>query len=633
MRYFYWVILLLNLYGVTAAAAGADSIINIDAVEVSRPRFEVLSIGATVQPIDTFLHKISQNLSLPELLGFAGLNVNNYGPGGLSTLAVRGMSASHTAIVWDEVNLQSPMNGQFNLSVVPACFFDRASIQFGGSGVNYGSGSMTGIVHLGTANLFQQPNQLWIAPALGSFGNRSMSVGYKLGNHRLATSLKAFLQQSDNDFPYKNTADFYQRTVRQTNAGLKQYGFFPQLAVRTSDRSLLKASCWIQQYNKDIQTMMTSTTPNLSHQNDRNLWLNVQWKYVDSAYVLSVRNAYLYNQVLYTDAQQATTDNHSQSYIAELESRVWVCKNQWLQTGLNYTYDKAFSGGYSKNPTRQRASLFMQYRVENIAHRLNVVLGCRQEYVSSFIPLVYSSGLEYKLNRHWRVTTNISRNYRIPTLNDLYWKEDAFARGNPSLKPEWGWSGEAGLHQQQTWGNIQIDASQMYFYNYIYNWIVWQPDALTGKWQPINKSQGKSQGIDLRLKTSYESARIRWMLAATYQYTYARMLQSDGQWSNYPPDYVPAHRANINQMFSYRNFTVGYIHNFTGLRYSLGSRLPAFQVADLFWQYLIFKNQYKATLQFRINNVWNEFYQVRQYYAMPLRNYLFTLMLELSAKP
>ncbi|MGC8802463.1 MAG: TonB-dependent receptor, partial [Bacteroidales bacterium] len=386
MRYFYLVILLFNLSGITALSAGADSIIiNIDAVEVSRPRYEVLSIGATVQSVDTFLHKISRNLSLPDLLSFAGLNINNYGPGGLSTLAVRGMSASHTAIVWDEVNLQSPMNGQVNLSVIPSCFFDRASIQYGGSGVNYGSGSMTGIVHLGTANIFQQSNQLCISPALGSFGNRSMGMGYKLGNHRLATSLKAFLQQSDNDFPYKNTADFYQRTVRQTNAGLKQYGIFPQLAVQTSERSLLKASCWIQQYNKDIQTMMTSTTPNQSHQDDRNIWLNVQWKYVDSAYVLSLRNAYLYNQVLYTDAQQTTTDNHSQSYITELESRVWVRKNQWLQAGLKYTYDKAFSGGYSKSPTRQRTSLFMQYRIENIVQRLNMVVGCRQEYVSSFL--------------------------------------------------------------------------------------------------------------------------------------------------------------------------------------------------------------------------------------------------------
>ncbi|HOK51700.1 MAG TPA: TonB-dependent receptor, partial [Bacteroidales bacterium] len=77
----------------------------------------------------------------------------------------------------------------------------------------------------------------------------------------------------------------------------------------------------------------------------------------------------------------------------------------------------------------------------------------------------------------------------------LYWKEDAFAKGNPSLKPEWGWSGEWGVHQMWNIGGLQLEASQMFFYNKIYNWIMWQPDTV-GKWQPINKSQGKSQGVD-----------------------------------------------------------------------------------------------------------------------------------------
>ncbi|HOK98226.1 MAG TPA: TonB-dependent receptor [Bacteroidales bacterium] len=632
MRYFYLFLLWAFSTDLVVGASDTDSIINIDAVEVARHRFEVLSVGATVQPVDTFLLKVSRSLSLPDLLVFSGLNVNNYGPGGLSTIAVRGMSASHTAVVWDEVNLQSPMNGQFNLSVVPACFLDKASIQYGGSGVNYGSGSMTGIVHMGTANLFQQPNQLWFSPAIGSFGNKSMGAGYKWGNHWIATSLKTFLQQADNDFPFKNTTDFYQRTVRQTNAGLKQYGVFPQFAIRTSERSMLKASCWIQQYNKDIQTMMTSSSPNLSHQNDHNVWLNVQWKYVDSAYILSVRNAYLYNQVLYFDPSQGTTDNHSRSYITELESRIWVRKNHWLQVGINYTIDNAFSQGYNENPTRSRASMFMQYKIENIASRLNLALGARQEYVSYFTPLVYSAGIEYRVTQRWRVTANLSKNYRIPTLNDLYWKEDAFAKGNPSLKPEWGWSGEWGVHQMWNIGGLQLEASQMFFYNKIYNWIMWQPDTV-GKWQPINKSQGKSQGVDLRFKSQYQTSRIRSTTAFSYQYTYARTLQSNGQWGNLPPDYMPIHKASLSQMFTYKNLAVGYIHNYTGLRYTLGSRLPAYQVADLFGQYTLYKNQFKLSLQFRINNLWNQFYQVRQYYAMPMRNYLFTLMLDFSAKP
>ncbi|MCX7986009.1 MAG: TonB-dependent receptor [Bacteroidales bacterium] len=635
MKYF-WVILFFAHFACSFGfAEGIDSVYNIDAVHVTKPRFEVLSIGTQVQSLDTFILRAGRNLALPELLTYAGLNVNNYGPGGLSTVSVRGLSASHTAVVWEEINLQSPMNGQFNLSVVPACFLDNASIQYGGSGVNYGSGTMTGIVHLGSSGFIQQPNHIWVSPSLGSFGNKSMGVGFKMGNNRLASGLKVFFQESDNDFPFKNTADYYQRTIRQTNAGMKQYGFMPQLFFRTSNRSVLKASCWIQHYGKDIQTMMTSSNPNLTHQDDDNFLMNVQWKYVDSAVVFSIRNAYVYNKILYFDPSQEATNNNSRSYVTELETRLWFLKNQWIQVGFNHTYDVAFSEGYSTDkPTRNRTALFLQYKVENIGKRANFMIGCRQEYVTYFVPIVYSAGFEYKISQYLRFSSNFSKNYRIPTLNDLFWKEDAFAKGNPNLKPEKGWSGEVSLQQHAVvWGLINLESSQSFFYNYISNWIIWQPNEISGKWQPVNKSKGKSEGFELKVKSICELTNFRTLTTVSYQYTHARTLQNNGVWSNYPPDYVPIYKANLSQAFVYKNMTLGYIHNYTGVRYSLGKRLPDFQVADLFLGITFNTSYLKTNLQLRINNLWNELYQVRQYYAMPMRNYLLTLTLDFSAKP
>jgi len=340
-----------------------------------------------------------------------------------------------------------------------------------------------------------------------------------------------------------------------------------------------------------------------------------------------------FNQILYTDPNIGTTNNFSRSYISEAETRIGLGLKQWLQAGLNFTADEAFSDSYVDNFIRKRTSFFLQYRIENIADRLSFTAGCRQEYVSSFVPLVYNAGAEIKLTPTWRITANASKNYRIPTLNDLYWKEDAFARGNPNLKPEWGWSGEFALHQQRQFDEVHVEASQMFFYNYINDWIVWQPDALTGKWQPENKIKGRSQGVDIRLKTIWNREKFRMVSSVSYQYLHAQTLETSGQWSKNPPDYVPIHKANLSEMLVYKNLSVGYIHNYTGTRYSLGSRLPSFGVADVFCQYVLYKNRFNASLQFRINNVWDKFYQVRQFYAMPLRNYLFTLMLNFSAKP
>jgi outer membrane cobalamin receptor len=615
-----------------AAETSLDSVIVLEKVTISRPRYQFLSIGSTIISLDSSIINQSRNLSLPDVLSYVGLQVNNYGQGGLSTIAIRGLSPSHTAIVWDDINLQSPMNGQFNLSTIPVSLIDNASIQYGGSGVNYGSGSMTGIIHLENSNLINQINNIWISPAMGSYGNQSLAFGSKIGNNKLAASLKLFTQKSDNDFSFKNTTDFYQRTIQQTNAGMKQIGILPQFMARTSNKSVLKSSCWFQQYNKNIQTMMTSTTPNRDNQKDKNCFIDVQWKYIDSAFIFSAKSAYLYNQIVYTDQNNTTTYNSSQSYIIELEDRILLGKSQWLQIGLNNTSELAFSDSYSSHPQRNRTSLFSQYKIENIHNRLNLMVGLREEYISYFSPIVYDLGMEYRINKWLGMHGNYSRNYHIPTMNDLYWKEDAYTRGNKDLKPETGWSTEVGLEQKYNKNNFQLTFSQTLFYNKISNWIIWLPDPLDKKWQPENKEKGKSEGIEIREFFNYTHGNLTIHNYSAYFYTYARTCNSDGKWNNTQLDYVPLHRAVFNTSIDYKNFSFGYIQNYTGIRYSLETQLEPYQVADLFCNYSLRKNHFKTTLQFRINNLWNKFYQVRQYYAMPLRNYLITLTFNFNTK-
>ena len=65
----------------------------------------------------------------------------------------------------------------------------------------------------------------------------------------------------------------------------------------------------------------------------------------------------------------------------------------------------------------------------------------------------------------------LSTLYRLPGLNDLYWMPG----GNPDLKPEYGYSAEAGskLSWKSQNKKTKVSFEPTYFNRYIYNWIIW----------------------------------------------------------------------------------------------------------------------------------------------------------------
>ncbi|MDZ7776138.1 MAG: TonB-dependent receptor [Bacteroidales bacterium] len=91
---------------------------------------------------------------------------------------------------------------------------------------------------------------------------------------------------------------------------------------------------------------------------------------------------------------------------------------------------------------------------------------------------------------------NVSRNYRLPTLNDLYWQPG----GDPELLPERGFTLETGLkYLSQKRNGWHGGAEITWFRNDISNWIAWQPDGIMSYWTPKNITEVLSQGIEAQL--------------------------------------------------------------------------------------------------------------------------------------
>ncbi len=606
----------------------------LNEVIIHSSRLEAYSVGSFIEAPDSIITSFFASSSLSDLLSVStGISPRTYGPGGLSSISMRGVGNAHTAILWNGINIQSPMNSGLNLSALPVSLIGDIQIQYGGSSTLFGSGAMSGVIHLSGKNLLKSENGILLQLESGSYGNKSILSKLKYGNSKTTGSLSVYGMSSDNDFKFINTSRPDRPHQRQTNSGYWQAGLLKENHFQLTDNSVITTGLWVQHYDKNIQTMMTNSRPNEQSQIDKYLIGTFNYKYYNYAFQLDYKQGVFINQVDYFDPQTPGNDgfNRSLSLISELESKFNFNKGQVLGIGMNYTLEKAESNNYFKSNHRHRFALFSFYQFYNFNNKLSSVISARNEISqSTFHPLVYSYGGELSLSSSLKLTGNISRNYRIPTFNDIFWKEDGWTKGNPNLKPESGWSGDTGIKSLIRLQSFSANFSANLFMTQINNWIVWL-QGTDNLWMPTNKNKGKSNGIELRLKTELIAAGNSTIgYDIKYSYTKSRLKTND-QYNGKQMIYTPKHRATAIINCTYKKFNSGIAVNSVGRRYyDHQNTLDSYLLGDLFLNYATNNEKLlKSKLSLRINNLWNTSYQGMAWYAMPLRNYSISLNINL----
>ena len=121
----------------------------LETVTVLAPIHAQYAVGFRVQKVDSLLMQRYQHGTISDLLSFSStLGIKNYGVGKLSTSSLRGMSAVHTAVLWNGININQPNLGQSDFSTLPMLGFEQVFIQYGGAGSLFGSGAVAGTIML-----------------------------------------------------------------------------------------------------------------------------------------------------------------------------------------------------------------------------------------------------------------------------------------------------------------------------------------------------------------------------------------------------------------------------------------------------------------------------------------------------
>lgn len=620
-------ILSLKLYSQKSVA---DTVLSIEEVSVSTSRFKTFTSCNKIIEIDQ--NSPVSGYSLAEILESSGkISVRSQGSGNMASVSFRGAGTAHTAVLWNGFNLQQATDGGMNIALIPSFFLDDVSLQFGGASSLFGSGAMGGIIKLESQDDVNDDFCAKIYAGYGSFVNHAQGIMLSLGKKNISTKLRFFNAGGENNFKYINTTKFGSPAAKQTNASSNSTGFLLDNYINLTQKQTISSHFWFQDnYSQIPATMIAGQS--LAERKDKSFRSTVEWKLVKENLSIQARTALFNSNLNYTDPLINLVSNiESFSSLSELESKIKILRSFELNTGLNSSFEKGISENYPEDKFRKGFALFSSLKYEPASGKVNVTLSSRQEYSDKkMTPLTWSLSSKYRIDKSLYITSSVSKNYRLPAFNDLYWQ----SWGNPDLKPESGICKELGLILIKNNATKKINANITFFDNHITDWIIWVPKASI--WTPMNIRKVHSRGIETEIEYVFNINKINVYMAWQYSFT-----KSENEYDlnelliGKQLIYTPLHSFSFPIRIKYKSYNFVFVGAFVGKRYYTAdnkSFLDNYSLGNISISKCFENPKYSFLIKFSLNNILNEKYFVTAWYPTPPTNFNLSLSLELGNK-
>ncbi|MCX7651179.1 MAG: TonB-dependent receptor, partial [Flavobacteriales bacterium] len=475
-----------------AQPATQDSLRLLKPVTVEAPRLMDFRAGQKEQVWDSAALAPYGQRNLADLLGAeSSVFIKAYGPGLLASPTLRGGSAQHMAVVWQGIPINSPMNGQSDLALIPVEAGDVLRLQYGGSSGLWGSGAVAGTVHLNSRPLFDKAFDMGLRMMAGSFGDYRQKAHMAWSNGHYWISAKAFHGFARNDFPFLNTNFFPPEKQRLPHAAWHNMGLICDGAVRLRRHQQMTLHVWMQKTLRNLPPTLLEAFSEARQQDYVGRAL-ANWSTEKNRLHLGGRLAFLADRLVYSDPSSGIHNTSlSRQIVMEAEARYRIGENHLLYGGLHNTLAFGRHDNYGGWRHQNRWAVLAGYTWSHFSGKIQCALGLRQEILNlQWAPLTGSVGFTFAPWRWLEVKALGNRVYRAPTLNDLYWRPG----GNPQLQPEHGFSAEGGLKLKTSWKAWRLLTEVTYFSRLIKNWIIWLPAGAF--WTPQNLMQVWSRGTE-----------------------------------------------------------------------------------------------------------------------------------------
>jgi outer membrane cobalamin receptor len=591
-------------------SAQSDSITSLKEVLVSDKNLKKYSVSQSVLKLNDSVIGKNEAL-LTDLLNFnSTIYFKEYGRGMLSTVAFRGTTSSQTAVIWNGININSQMNGSTDFNTISGSDYNSISVKAGGGSVIYGSGAVGGTVHLNNDLLFFNRFENNLRLDYGSFNTIGINYKTSISNKKWSAQIGLSKNSSTNDYKYLNQYNWKGEQRWNQNGQYDVITLSANAGYKIDAKNTLKL--YTQTSNTDRNTSLVSESEMKSkyvNGFNRNL---LEYDGNFGKFTTNLKTAYIFeNYQYYADnSSNIYTYGKTESLITKADLGYQIFKSLQANGILEYNRTKGYGSGFGDN-VREISSAALLLKQDASVNWKNE-FGIRKEFTDNYqSPVLFSVGSSYQFGKLYNLKLNASRNFRIPTFNDLYWEEG----GNPDLKPESSYQAEIG--NVFTFQNFSI--TQTFYYMKIKDLLRWVPGT-NGIWMPQNTDKVDSYGAETLFGWKKSFGKNNLTANATYTYTVSENVETKKQLF-----FVPFNKVTASVAYSRKNISAYYQFLYNGFVYTQSDNDPdkivdAYNVSNIGIDY-DFKLLSSFKVGFQVLNLWNTFYQSLEYRPMPGRNF------------
>ena len=646
-------ILLMIFVAATAVAEERTVAIREITVVGHRPMKE---IGVQQTKLDSVALKENIALSMADVLTFnTSIFVKSYGRATLSTVAFRGTSPSHTQVTWNGMKINNPMLGMTDFSMIPSYFIDDASLLHGTSSVSETGGGLGGAVKLMSRPAENRGFGVQYIQGIGSFKTFDEFLRLTYGDDHWQISTRAVYSSSPNDYKYRNhdkkeniydddmnIIGQYYPVERNRSGSYKDLHILQEVYYNTRKGDRFGLNAWYINSNRELPmlTVDHGAATDFDNRQRENTFRGVlSWDHLRSNWKVAAKGGYIYTWMAYdysrdlgngTMAQMTRSRSKINTLYGQVDGEYYIGR-KWLFTA-NLSAHQHFVESRDKSVLLQQGGTgivgYRQARIElsgavsakwRPVDRFGMSVVLREDMFGvKWTPIIPALFIDGVLSKRGNIVAkaSLSRNYRVPTLNDLYF----LPGGNPDLKSESGWTYDAGVSfAVGKSGVYSLSGSANWFESFIKDWIIWLPTT-KGFFSPDNIKDVHAYGVELKADLTVNLAK-EWQLGLDGTLSWTPSI-NNGE-PRTPADqsvgkqlpYVPEYSSSVNGRLSWRRWSFMYKWCYYSERYtmssndvSLSGKLPKYFMSNISLERTIDMRWAEWSLKCVINNLFNEEY-------------------------
>ena len=660
------------------------SVQSIEEVEVQAQRLatHVTATTTTQQMGQEEMRSLAVQNAAEAVRHFAGTTVRDYGGiGGLKTVSVRGLGATHTAVSYDDVVLGNCQAGQIDLG-------RYASSTLGGISLHVGQGGdlLSTARALASGSLVNMSSQQWLSAEKrysldatlqgGSFGyfSPTLHLSHKIGA-RTQIGMSYNLTTAHGQYPFTLTNGNKVSTEKRTNTDVYQLSEEWSIQHRIDSTSTIDGKVYYYDSERGLPgAVILYNSHSTERLADKNLFAQARYtKHWSTQWQLRAIAKYTYGysrytdtNVKYPDGQYAEKFSQDEYYLQAtlLYRPTWQWQFSVAQDGFVNTLDSDIP--HFAYPTRYTSLTALQAQYKNAAITLRgILLGTIiQERTTPSIaqplacprtppegeltdiaepsvpglrgatpnltPTLSASLHPFAIPLYLRLM--YKKTFRMPTFNELYYN----ATGNRELRPEHAHEYTVGLTwQAPRMGCIEsLTLTADGYFNDVTDKIVAFPTTYV--WKMANYGRVHITGLDATLSAQcHIASKIALHIGTSYTLQHAiDVTDPDAQGYRVQLPYTPVHSGSGRLQLTTPWVNVGYSVIAASERYSMSEQTARYRIAPYADHTLTLSRTFalrtaSLTLQAEAINLTDAQYEVIQYYPMPGRQFRLSLTVKL----